>query len=364
MQDLMALADSMGALEESSDEQLAGYEADPSMKWIVRSALQKAIRRGQVGSSIKLAYALEGIDPDYFWRSLAVIAVEDLGFANPNAVSYTTAMTLKTVRAKVPGRRSALVRMMCTQAKSRSCCELSLAVDLGHQGLLKKFSCMTTDDLLEELQSSEITSQYAALCCLRGKTPEGVGAVSHGKVALSAVEEIMQERLSNHPELAQAAIQAVRRPVDSMSLAFFPTALLALHQEELELVDETVLWPEGRVIQGMFAEAYDMHTQAGKLALKATYTSLAKLPEYAWLKEIPAQKASKALGAVVFVEEGGMVDTRVLSYDLRCLQEAQDREFLKGYGVPESRYDDARAMIRKEFPRLHDKRAWAVQLDH
>ena len=52
---------------------------DPTEKWIVRSAFQKAVRRGQVDRAVDLALTLHRIDSRYVWRAVLTVAIEDVG---------------------------------------------------------------------------------------------------------------------------------------------------------------------------------------------------------------------------------------------------------------------------------------------
>ena len=62
---------------------LHGFAADQ-----VISALQKEIRRGHTENAVLLAYDMARTSPaleDYLWQRLLVIAVEDIGFGEPQA---------------------------------------------------------------------------------------------------------------------------------------------------------------------------------------------------------------------------------------------------------------------------------------
>lgn len=46
-------------------------------RWRLASALQKSVRRGHVHCAVRFATMLHGIEPQYFWRRAAIIALED-----------------------------------------------------------------------------------------------------------------------------------------------------------------------------------------------------------------------------------------------------------------------------------------------
>lgn len=58
-------------------------------KWIAASALQKGVRRGNVGLVLRALDTLWNIDPRYARRRLAIIAFEDVGLGASNIVAAT-----------------------------------------------------------------------------------------------------------------------------------------------------------------------------------------------------------------------------------------------------------------------------------
>jgi replication-associated recombination protein RarA len=98
----------------------------------VTSALQKSIRRGLEEEAMYWAVELESRFPDYLFKRLQVISVEDIGLADPQVVLYVAEMRrlyqeLKKEHDKEPKRKSRSFRMvlanailaMCRAQKSR-----------------------------------------------------------------------------------------------------------------------------------------------------------------------------------------------------------------------------------------------------
>ena len=338
------------------------HDVEMNDKWLARSALQKAIRRGETDEALDQAARLWKIEEDYCWRALAVIAVEDIGFGNPETVLYSHLAQLKTFRNSLDAGRllTALVASMCAGVKTRSCCELSIGMDMSGPmiGVMKGMSHWSNDELLKAFAGEDVGASYGALRVLKGQVPEGGLPRPKQQKNIDAVEEIMMQL----PEpFGLAAVHAMRRPVDTMSLAMFQTTRLFLaanEKQEVEVVGD--VFPTSIRIGKFKSEAYDMHTQSGKKAIKAFYTSLKK--GYPELGAIDGGKAVKALGAAIFVEEGGLEDQRLLGGDLYDLMEVQDTTFLPAYGVPVEMYDRVRQIVRQEFDRLNGKRKWAFDL--
>lgn len=77
----------------------------------VRSSLHKHIRRGRLEQSIRAALELARTDADHeemMWNRLRVIAAEDVGLADPNAISIVYALW-QSAAATEPGAYDRLV---------------------------------------------------------------------------------------------------------------------------------------------------------------------------------------------------------------------------------------------------------------
>jgi replication-associated recombination protein RarA len=98
----------------------------------VISALQKEIRRGNAENAVLLAYEMAITCPaleDYLWQRLMIIAVEDIGFGEPNAPILLHALN-QTIRTfnRSNGERKLFavhaVRYLCHCQKDRSSDEM------------------------------------------------------------------------------------------------------------------------------------------------------------------------------------------------------------------------------------------------
>lgn len=135
------------------------------------SLLQKAVRRGEIGLAHQAATTLLAVSPDRFWRRCVVIAAEEIGVANFEAVALvTTAATAgKSWRVKCGGEHRlahVIVSMMVRADKCRSADDLAI-VAAWHPALAKdrvNFVEAPTRDLLAlAISSSPITRRALAL---------------------------------------------------------------------------------------------------------------------------------------------------------------------------------------------------------
>src|SRR5215471_3043647 len=85
-------------------------------RWIASSALQKAIRRGEIAIAQHAAFTLHREDRSATWRRLIAIAFEDVGPADLDVILETVAAaTLPKWRAVI-GEEAVLRSTVCTLA--------------------------------------------------------------------------------------------------------------------------------------------------------------------------------------------------------------------------------------------------------
>src|SRR3990172_63220 len=92
----------------------------------VTSAMQKSIRRGLEEDAMYWAAELETKFPDYLWKRLQIISVEDIGIADPQVVLYVAEMRrlyqeLKKEYDKEPKKKSRSFRMVLANAILAMC---------------------------------------------------------------------------------------------------------------------------------------------------------------------------------------------------------------------------------------------------
>ena len=337
-------------------------------RWLVRSALQKAIRRARTGEALKCAEYLYDFDENYFWRSLATIAIEDIGPTSPIPVTWTLAMNRKSIRDNVLADKLArlLVTFMSQESlhRTRACCELDLGTLWALKESDKALYGYPVKDLLDIVDKDISTNQdlrevFMALALLRGRAPEFHGMKKPEKNPSGVYQAlgIMAGKLPK--KQARAAMLAYENPMDSMHMAYYPIAMM-FHSSQWSVTFTSLKQHDERVLKGLSSVACDMHVPAGKLALKAFYTSLSK--DYAGVRAIEGRNAVKAMGSLVFVEEGGLLHRGYSNDSLDTLRREQDYVFARACDCPMDLYPLLRSIVSKEIPRLNDKREWALRI--
>src|SRR5687768_4824575 len=80
----------------SLEERMTGFAAPcvsplPCDRWMARSCLQKAIRRGDTETSLQALATLLNYDGRAVWRHLIIIGLEDVGVTEMNTVGQIVA---------------------------------------------------------------------------------------------------------------------------------------------------------------------------------------------------------------------------------------------------------------------------------
>lgn len=333
---------------------------DPNNKWLVRSALQKAVRRGRVDEALYAGGYLFNAGAAYFWKSLATIAIEDVGPCNGPAVAGVFQVYNAGSQHDDWQNREAigvLIEKLCSGPKSRACCELSVGAEFGSPDLFYAL-CHSPTKLVGYAKDWENPVRaYAAWALI-------LGVHKANRRPMGGLLLDLKSWVMNHEAFGEdqklTILDVIHRPVDSM-VAALPVVLNLMYAEgsSHQHVEPDALPPE-EYVKNVSSAAMDMHTADGKRALMAFHTSLSK--KYPIIEQIPKENAVKALGAVVFVLEGGLVDQRLRSPKLDELKELQDRELMKGYGVPTEIMGEVVQIVGQEFDRLNQKRRWVASL--
>lgn len=343
---------------------------NPNYRWVVRSGLQKAIRRGQVELALWYAEFLYANDEKYAWDVLALIIVEDIGIADPDLLAISTQVTLKSVRERMHAEMlySGLVVRACQSVKSQACCELNLGADqrlnLGiseawaKKGQVESILPEDEEEQLFPLMHSE-DLELAFIACkvmrqrLRNKKPD----------ALIPVLTYIMEHVDDE-QMARAAMMSFERTVDTMNLAVFPLVMqMQRSQESYSIIDESKFWPESHLVKALIrTEAYDMHVREGKMAIKVLYKKAVEQEE-TWAMALEPGETTMAVGSCVFIQEGGKVDRRLTSTWLAKLKHYQHHNFMLGYGFGlenEKYLAQSLNYVKKHIPTLNELRVWAV----
>lgn len=331
---------------------------DPSEKWIVRSAFQKAVRRGQVDRAVDLALALYRIDSRYVWRAALTVAIEDVGFGSPDSVFWATHAQTSSFR-KMVGELPlliALTREMASTAKSQAALQISFLANTTHLDAFRSFSRMATGDLIRRVEDTDPFECYVALGVLRGITPVVSDRLPRDQGGIAQAAEIIHDQLP--PDLGRAAATSLLKPLDDMSIGAFPA--FRLGNELAGATTRNDPCPESRVIAGYASEAYDQHERSGRRAIRRFAADL--LHGYPELRRFPPSSFIPAVSDAIFLVEGQSLDQWRSGPSLLQLRRETDCLSLTRHGATPEQGETLCQIVSETIDVLNDHREAVASL--
>lgn len=138
----------------------------PCDRWVARSCLQKAVRRGEVALAQRALANLYEYDRRSTWRTLAIVALEDVGVANLDVLArIVAAQRDRGWRQTVGGDwpvMAELVRQMAESAHCQAACDLLLRA--------------TNDPIMEAARANALESTIDVLAMGLWNTSAGLVA--------------------------------------------------------------------------------------------------------------------------------------------------------------------------------------------
>ncbi len=256
------------------------FPIEKDRKWELVSALQKAIRRADKATALRLISGIASMPDEYayFWRRMCVIACEDIGPADDTLVKFVVACaTIFSPKKMGPENHRLLcflAEQMCDLAtRSRICCSLeivSLAVEKG------------------------------ALPTLGPEDRMILGAIGRQKAAVHAANTPLYEWQKKHNWRTEGPLRFV-----GLELPL-----------EKDVRSEPV--PHCRTIFELPNYCYDMHTRIGLSVLRRLVHGVPGAHAIRdFFHRTRTNAPHRALGEALFVMEGGR-EKDELVYPLLC----------------------------------------------
>jgi hypothetical protein len=254
----------LGRLVEDNSDLVSGLESGSQDRWLLASALQKAIRRGSVGIAVGTALEVLDLNASYLWRRLCVVALEDIGFGDPLTCALVlSAASNSALRKKLgPGRvLTLLVTMLAMAVKDRTLCDL---LNIEHSKLHREV-LVPRKSFHDKVSATEMPylAKYIALKGMEMMRDPLYWAVP-----------IQWEMLKAGP----ISVQVNQVPKDQM-------------------------------INGVIASGYDQHNAVGKRAI--AYFAKACVPVREILDSHPVKDRLAAIGGIIFLVEGSKLDKQL-----------------------------------------------------
>lgn len=308
--------------------------------YVLASAVQKAIRRGDVEIARRAGHQLLAVDRSRLWRRLAVVALEDIGIADIEAVAELVALaSIPAARRLFPSESAALDHALvrgCGAVKDRSgdhLCSI-LHREPVEPDAAKLLARASGDALLAVVASSRhpLTQRLRAVVLASGRSEE---IFRPGAPGLSAVFDTLHE-LGVPPLLLLACEVYAAHQRDELPVMVPLTALLHLdtrptiHQHALPVPERIGELPD---------YVFDpVNTRLGRRAVDLWMRSYLTKPT--WL---PTQVA-----AALWNAESALCD-RTMDSDLGdSIRERAYAADLLHRGLPPDRHAEINAWVARE----------------
>jgi hypothetical protein len=239
-------------------------------RWIASSLLQKSIRRSETQLALRAAFRLSAFDRSYTWRRLLIIAFEDVGAAEPNAVIETVAIATSPKWRSRRGEKASLayaVARLAEAPKDRSADYLISAAET-HPSLGDIREACLRYDLADRLRIVGDLSQPLPARALALWLSSGIEAYKAPRACAGDLSQLSRVlvKLGAREELVSSMILAAKRTREPM-VVLVPLIWLESRLDRLaKICSEVVL--ESPVLNGIPMYALDMHTRLGQAAIQ------------------------------------------------------------------------------------------------
>ena len=340
-------------LSRIDDKSQALEEADNPLtcdRWIASSLLQKSIRRSETQLALRAAFRLSDFDRSYTWRRLLIIAFEDVGAAEPDALIETVAIATTPKWRSKRGERQSLayaVTRLAEAPKDRSADYLISAAET-HPSLSDVRERCLRADLEDRLRIVGDLSQPLPVRALAAWLSSGIEAYKAPRIGagdLRRLSRVLVE-LGASEELVSSMILAAKRTREPITV-LVPLIWLESQQGQVARVCNEAI-PESPVLNGIPMYAFDMHTRLGQAAIQKLIKESETL-QSCLEQSVAKQGWRKAAQMAAFYTDAYLVSRRLdwsLSRSLEAL--GIESDFCR-VGVPPEAVAPLRKVLRDDL---------------
>lgn len=322
---------------------------------LLKSCWQKSIRRGRRQEAIGSALGLFHLSPDYVWRRLRVIALEDVGVANLPLVASVLAVGGRAVARRKFGEEKLLAgvsALLSASHKSRTACDLlSLAmaspeIDAFRGALGRR----PPRDWARAVNNVELPwwQRVACLQLIHGNSED----VDGQRRRLTAHQPDALDQILDYLGVPESLRYSARKGRSTYGLN---TTLILAHvicrNREQTISNDSISVESEQCVRGVPAYAFCMYTKAGRAANRLFMESDTAARET--LRRSGAKKASTAFGYALFQVEGAALAGRVSSVSASEVQRQADAQELLSFGIHSEHHEELRQLAASGIGRLN-----------
>ncbi len=315
-------------------------------KWLLSSAMQKAIRHGDVERAERAATSLWYQDRLSFWRRLHVVALEDCGVASTDVViAVLTATASPAWRRRVGDLRVALhlVRLLCKSVKTRLADELLLQAERSssYNKLRAHFANASDNLLIDYITDIDclLVERSLALWYLAGTKKFPSELMPQRKGSPEKAIEVLRS-LAVPADLTESCISVLGRTQYALAL-FTPLVWQEVRKQKTITIRKNTI-PVSLDVDGLPLYAADIFTRVGQSCFRQLQKSVPELQGY----------SIRQIGTAVFYIEGGLLDKIITSPFLDDFCMAGEVADAEGVGLPLPDYLSLKDCVSKNMQLL------------
>jgi hypothetical protein len=284
----------------------------PCDRWIATSAMQKAIRRGDVVTAQRAALTQFNSDSRTVWRRLIIVAAEDVGIGSVDAVIETTRLASDPrMRHQLGGEEAAIFhacRRLAEAPKDRSSDHLvtGAAYDPGLEAAREECGSNPVAGRLEFVADQTRSLPERAVAAWYASGIENGRERRVGKGDFDGLMKVYADLGARGPLLDAVRIAArkTREPI----VILLPLLWLAI-ADETPTIDNTAV-PQSTYVNDVPTYALDGHTRLGRQAIATFARTEVDIARFL-SRHVPDFRGEKALRLAVFFADSAMIRPRL-----------------------------------------------------
>lgn len=341
-------------IEEPISQQTVDIKPMPGDPWLLASALQKAIRRGEVERAVMAAYSLWHQDKTRFWRRLHVTALEDVGVANTKLLCQVLAVTSSAVWRKRVGDLNTAIWLtiqLCRSDKIRIAEQAYTQAERATSYQSHRLRLASeSDEYLSGIASNtqgDLVERTMALWLLAGtkRFASDYMPLRHGDLA-SATSTL--QALDTPHDLTKTCMSVISRSPWPLSI-ITPLCWQAVQTQPKPLYVWLDPIPVVDDYRGMPLYACDMFTRIGKACIRDLQKTIRPLKHY----------STEQIGLGVFYVEGGRLDKVLTSEWLEGFRQSAELADIENTGMILPEYLGFKELIAENMTALN-----SIRRDH
>jgi hypothetical protein len=330
-------------------------------QWVVKSLLQKSIRRGDVKIAQRAALTFLAEKGSAIWRRYIVIAFEDIGAGSADVVAMAVAASTDSSWRKQSGGdavvASHLARLLAEAPKSRSA-EHLITGSNDHPSLEQERRAVSSNSIADNLAAVADKSNSLMHRALAAWCVSGIGW-ERGKVAGTDLPALLDKfrQLGVPSELVAATGIAATKSREPITL-MLPLIWLAAYDPQVPVVVALPV-PSTSVLDDIPMYALDKHTRIGQDAIRSLVKYNSAIREFLERHVASAQRHKAAYMAAFYADAAPLASK--LSWDAADPLEAlgTETDLLKA-GVPAEQIEPLLRLFRANLGHLNKLRTDAI----